>query len=822
MHCLKNILIIESLLVFISVLSGCGFRRDQSEKKSPDSGNKIANANKPAEAPDPNTGTSISFVKGPQASPLGLHGALISFDSCAAVEAHIENHMIEGMRQHFLEEIRYLEDGYGDETYSNRPTKAVAKQSKASDDEWISDENDMVSDEEVEETKNDSPIHVTTTNNQVDGVEESDVIKNNGQHIFQINRNALQIMKSWPANELSLKSETKLKGLPLELLLDHSGQRLVVISKAENSGDAELNGHASPMSKSNVSKSKKKYRSKYSSDIVEVTIFDVSDTAKPAKLQSYQLKGRFHSARRVDQSVRIILQSELRQPDDLNYGVDEKVYSDGYPEDYDSEEVELQLQQTKYREKPKLVKIAALHQLMKTNEALIRARSLSAWLDADAFVKLDQAGVKTPLLDLSQCQNIHAPNVDTEFGLTRIISLDLQAQTVRENLLLSNVEAIYASKDSLYLTTPYDWWDYKSRDVDFTYIHKFDLKSPGLATYRGSGGVEGRLINQFAMDEYENHLRVATTVQRYCRHQEDEEDVEFDLALTKSATRSGNLALQQTSTATSPAPNSVCPPRDQMLYNQVTTLAELDGKLVEVGKTPAIAPSERIYSVRFAGARGFVVTFRRVDPLFTLDLADPKRPAVVGELKIPGYSTYIHMVDEKTLLTIGRDASEQGQTRGIKLSIFDVSDMTKPKELHSLALKDRFWSEAETNHKAFNFYREKNLLAIPVTGHRTVATTDVWWGEYLSTLKIFKIDRADGIREFGELGMSDIYNSSALRDEDWWFSAAAVKRSIFADNFVYAVTDLGLRTANLDTLDQPLATVRFECDRVCYEEWRSW
>jgi hypothetical protein len=749
-----------------------------SGKKSNGGGKPGAALTATATGTGTDTGTTIG-TGAPQVSPLGLTGALQSFASCAAVEDHIEGRMIADMRRQIQQQIKWIEEE--DATQGGvAPTAGMEKADSAANGAATSAGGEDAS----------GPDEVTTTNNQVEGVEEADFVKNTGTHVFHVSRGKLRILKSWPADTLSLLSETALEGRPFELLFDEEKSRLVVLSHPvyepteEDLAQGDKTGVAMPDSAFGGPA--------WDQGMLDVKVLDVADPAKPATLATYRLKGSYHESRRVGSSVRIVLQSYRYWPSEVVTWIDGS-------KDFD--------EQGQYRPRPKAERIAELEALMAKNEELIKAKDLAWWLETERYVKIDDEGQKSPVLDLGECRDVHAPTVDTEFGLTRIASLDLESEALTETLLLTYVGTIYASTSSLYLTTPYYWWDAENRDTDFTYVHKFDTTSAGPVAYMGSGGVEGSLINQFAMDEYDGHLRIATTVQRFCKG-------EFGgggVAVSNEAV----LAL---------AEDDECPPVEERVFNQVSVLAQDEGKLTQVGVTEPLAMNERIYSVRFKGARGFMVTFRQTDPLFTLDLSDHAKPAVVGELKVPGYSSYIHMIDDKSLLTIGRDATETGRVLGLKLAVFDVSDMAAPKELHTLEVDGHLWSEAENNHKAFNFFGTKGLLAIPVSGYRATGseTGAVWWGEYMSALKVFKVDVAAGIFEVGEVDMTNVYQGQSPREERWWFSGATVQRSIFADDYVYAIADLGIKAAKVDQLDAPVSAVSYPCDASCYQQWWWW
>ena len=145
----------------------------------------------------------------------------------------------------------------------------------------------------------------------------------------------------------------------------------------------------------------------------------------------------------------------------------------------------------------------------------------------------------------------------------------------------------------------------------------------------------------------------------------------------------------------------------------VRTLQERDGRLVQVGAVGGLGKGERIYAVRYIGDTGFVVTFRQVDPLYTLDLSDPAKPRVVGELKVPGYSAYLHPVGDGLLLGVGQDATEEGRRTGVQLSLFDVSDLAKPVRLDQYAVGATRRTPVEEDHQAFLWWAPERLAVIP-------------------------------------------------------------------------------------------------------------
>ena len=220
-----------------------------------------------------------------------------------------------------------------------------------------------------------------------------------------------------------------------------------------------------------------------------------------------------------------------------------------------------------------------------------------------------------------------------------------------------------------------------------------------------------------------------------------------------------------------------------------------DNQLKILGQTPDLAPGERIYSARFDGERGFIVTFRQVDPLFAIDLHDPTNPKVVGELKIPGFSSYMQFIAENTILTIGRDADiNTGRTRGMKISVFDVSDMKNLREIASKVLDEGSWqsSEAQSNHKEFTYFAKTGHLAVPMQ------SSSYMNGQYTyqNELRLFHIDASIGVTDAGTLDTDE-------------FTSYPIRRSIFADDVVYAISEAGIKAALVAQPQSDLAQVQF-------------
>lgn len=258
---------------------------------------------------------------------------------------------------------------------------------------------------------------------------------------------------------------------------------------------------------------------------------------------------------------------------------------------------------------------------------------------------------------------------------------------------------VYCSENNLYITKTN--WNYKMIEDSTaeTSIYKISLNGTKLVL-EAETKIPGMIINQFSLDEYNGNLRIAVT--KYNNNSSED--------------TSNNLYI-------------------------------LDSKLSVIGSIENMAEGEKIYSVRFMGNKGYIVTFKQVDPLFVIDLSNPINPSVVGELKIPGYSSYLHPYDENHIIGIGYNTTETsyGSTvnDGIKLSMFDVSNPTNPVEMFNTVIGDKHTNTSATyDHKAVMFSKEKNIIAIPIEQYNR---------KYESKAVIYNIDLENGFNQLGEI-----------------------------------------------------------------------
>lgn len=309
-------------------------------------------------------------------------------------------------------------------------------------------------------------------------------------------------------------------------------------------------------------------------------------------------------------------------------------------------------------------------------------------------------------------------------------------------------EEIYASKKNLYVTkTKYDY-ERKNKTSITTEIYKFNLNNANC-TFAKAGDVPGSVLNQFSMDECNGYFRIATT----------------DSTSWNSESNTNNLYV-------------------------------LNENLETIGKIEGLAKGERIYSVRFMGNRAYMVTFVETDPLFVIDLSNPTTPTVLGELKIPGYSKYLHPYDETHLIGIGEDTEvvnygygDRVVTNGMKMAMFDVTDPNNPQELYNVKIGEKgTYSELLYNHKALLFSKEKNIIAFPIS------ITD---NDYKVTFQgaiVYGVSLEKGFELKTKI-------SNSATDYDRYYSRNRVERIIYIKDTLFTLSNGLIKAVDLNTFE---------------------
>ncbi|MDF2962903.1 MAG: beta propeller protein, partial [Paenibacillus sp.] len=398
--------------------------------------------------------------------------------------------------------------------------------------------------------------------------------------------------------------------------------------------------------------------------------------------------------------------------------------------------------------------------------------------ESDVFVKIGYEDIR-----------YFPKSIQPNYLLIAGFNLDEPGQKMDVTSYLGSGNQVYASQSNLYVTTQEYTPAAEPAAMDSemkkmrilpgetsSVIYKFGMDQ-GKVRYAGRGKVPGRTLNQFSMDEHDGHFRIATT--------------------TGFAGMNGEAASKN----------------NMYVLNESMNIT---------GKIEDIAPGEQIYSVRYAGNKAYMVTFRTVDPLFVIDLKNPQEPKILGKLKIPGYSNYLHPYDENHLIGFGKDTVEvttnygqresQNTTafyQGMKMAMFDVSDVANPKELYSEVIGDRGTdSELLHNHKALLFSKEKNLLAFPVTVRETdktgSSTTPVKeassYGQFaFQGAYVYKLDLTDGFKLRGKI--------THLTDDDYLkagqysgLSERSIERILYIGDILYTSSQQILKATDSATL----------------------
>ncbi len=650
--------------------------------------------------------------------------ALRSFSSCGDLRDYAEDTILEQLVQ-----SRY--------TYWYYDTAAPESDGAANDDS----------------SGRDSPSDYTTTNVQEQGVDEIDIVKTDGNHIYTVNGSELHIVKSWPIADTALVSTLDLDGWAYGLFL-YEDQLAVVSWFYDETGVTNRWWGGT-----------------------RVTYVDISDRAAPRVTRSIDFEGWMADARLIDEHAYLVMNTWLPVPQaawDLLWSDDLEL-----PEmDWDASEAD----QAESREEAR--------ELLRPHiRRIVNDLPLSELLPVHRDNVVGEApGSTEPLLG---CTDVYRPAEVSHYAVMSIVRLDLDNGDLSATGVMSDGWQVYASRTNLYVAQTSWWWWWGWNDLDLTTnIHKFDLTGDKPA-YVAAGQVDGWLLNQFSMSEYDGHLRVASTEFTNWWGAEPDED-------------SGS---------------------------NVTILKDDDaGTLAEVGAVTGIAPGEQITAVRMLGDVGYVVTYLWVDPLFTIDLSDPTAPAVLGELKLPGFSTYLHPLGDDHLLAVGYAGTDEGVITGLAINVFDVSDLSAPRLAHQYTLESDDWSYSEAlwDHHAFTYHRD--VLSIPIYTYDYDESTGAWSG--FSGMLVTHVT-TDGIEELGRVDHADLVSDSACdtgnggggevvegsegegdvasddTSEPYCYWYAWMRRSVYVEDNLFSISDYGMKVNDLDEPEIEHARVVF-------------
>ncbi|MBI2134193.1 beta-propeller domain-containing protein [Candidatus Woesearchaeota archaeon] len=611
------------------------------------------------------------------------------------------------------------------------------------------------------------------TNVQVEGVDEADIVKTDGKYIYTLSGNKMYIISAEPGNSKPI-SEIPLKGEAKEIFINED--KLVIFGSQYNeevysTDDVQSKGIASSEKMMILPRYPQRY-----SQYAYINVYDMTDRSNPKLSREIMLSGYYFSSRMIGKYVYAVINmpayyygGPIIRPLIKENGAEKTIpANDIYYHDYPDNSynfvniLSINIQDDNEEYTTKTVLSPNTQNMYVSSNNIYTAFASYNYNVIYTPENIIENVIK-PLLPATVANRISEIKNSNDTSKWEMIEKEITSYT---NSLGNNERTELEERASKKMAE----FELKmAKDMEKTIIHKVSI-SDGEIKYSGQGTVPGTILNQFSMDERDGYLRIATT-----RGQVWTREAEF------------------------PSTNNIY---------------VLDSDLEIKGMIEDLAPGERIYSARFMGERAYMVTFKKVDPLFVIDLKDPENPKLLGKLKIPGYSDYLHPYDENHIIGIGKEAveAEEGDFawyQGIKLALFDVSDPENPKEISKYNVGDRGTdSYALHDHKAFLFSREKNLLAIPIL----LAEIDrskyadgklppyaygdfKWQGAY-----VFSIDPENGFKLTGRI--SHVEDDSLEKSGYYYYSPNSIKRSLYIGNTLYTVSDAMVKMNDLATLEE--------------------
>ncbi len=549
----------------------------------------------------------------------------------------------------------------------------------------------------------------STTNIQVENVDEADITKTDGDYIYSLSEEKVIITDVRDENQIKIASEIEQNDsdiIPIDLILYNN--KLVVISE-------EIESSAT-------------YYYKNYNNITFVSIYDISDKENPKEVKNYQLEQTYYTSRCIDGRLYVISSGYLKEENDeiVTY-----YYEDGEQIDPGYKNIKrIKDLNTDAQTILSMLDLNNINEKVKVNSYLMDVEN--AYVSENNIYLLDEK---------YEGGYSYTPEISSIFGFKGILGA------------FSN--DYYENEDS----------------GTYTNIYKFNLLEDGSIKYDKKAEEKGETINQFSIDEYAGNLRIA-------------------------------------------------------LYDsEGSRVVIFNNEMEKIGETEALAEGERMYSSRFLGNKAYLVTYKTIDPLFVIDLSNPERPEVLGELKIPGYSTYLHPYDENHLIGIGMQTEERvnrdssGRVRstsavitGMKMALFDVTDVNNPVQISDTVIGDsRTTSAILTNHKALLFSKEKQLLAIPVNNYTEDFEIENSSDEYDSIVSsytnynkqyvsegyfVYNINLTDGFTLKGTITHEKTTSSKS------YYNVSRLLRGLYIDDNLYTVSEDYVKVNRLEDLQE--------------------
>lgn len=609
------------------------------------------------------------------------------------------------------------------------------------------------------------------TNIQVQGVDEPDIVKTDGEHIYTLSRSdrSVSLIKAQGDRDMEVLGKIELKGYGQNLFIHND--RLIVFGSDDRF-------YAEPLYRSFIR----------GGSYTFLQVYDIKDRSKPFLLRDLKFEGSYFDARLINDEIYFVANT---------YGF------------------------TYFEDEPLLPRILDGGKLIETSDTSptyyfdIPYDNYSVTTVASFNVLDSNSTLQHKRFMLNGTENMYvAPDhmylAYTKYLDEQIVQLDAKRQLVysrlpqRDKQRISEIEAVPAYilgyRDKMYKidqvyerylftladseikevrkrleTFVADFYKNNIDDIEKTVVHKIAIGN-GRLDLVASGSAPGHIINQFSMDQYGETFRIATTRGQVFPWFLRRDDVFGEIETT----------------------------------NNVYTL---DKDMNILGRLEGIAPGERIYSTRFMGDRMYMVTFEQVDPFFVIDTSDAANPRILGELKLPGFSEYLHPYNENLIIGFGRDTEVDKDGRvlqnGLKLTLFDATQVNNPIEVESVVLGGRgSSSQALSDHKAFLFSRDKNLLVIPAT-LRKVSPDGIWGDIEFQGAMVFDVNE-EGFTLRGRVEhqndeiaqkIAPGSNTSLIAPREPRWAQRSIERSLYIDSILYTVSDGAIQANNLDDLE---------------------
>lgn len=612
-----------------------------------------------------------------------------------------------------------------------------------------------------------SSVDFSDTNIQVKGVDEADIIKTDGKYIYSLVDKDLYIIEAYPVENAQIINKISFDDYPSDIFIKND--KLVVFGQKS---DVFIKENEKIIADSMI------WPGPYNNQVF-LKVFDISDKKNPIEKRDLKMDGVYFNSRLINDHLYFIVNNYnyynnekilpriFYQNEELNFNCkdDSKCFNPDiyyFDADYNnlnfSSIISLNVSDDSEDIKSSFYLLPNGQNLYVSlyNIYISYAQYLDEY-DLESEVLLE---LVYPKLNEKDKETINEINSISE----KILSSSEKKQKIRKILdLYTNLLSLSEQENLNKQITDSITEKHPNLDdeLETTIIHKLSIFN-GIVEPIAQAIVSGTVLNQFSMDEYNNYFRLATT---------------------KNSSWSKYSSNK----------------------NSYSNVYVLDENMKTIGEIKNMAPDERIYSVRFLGDKAFVVTFKQIDPLFSIDLKNPYSPKILGELKISGFSNYLHPYGENLLIGFGKETelleNERVSTKGLKISLFDISQ-EEPKELDSYTIGDSgSESIALYDHRAFLFSENKNILVVPAILRDNVKD-DVWGETTFNGFLIFeiidnklnlkgKVDHLDG----GKLNFDNFLDYSA-------------KRALYIDDNLYSFSNKLIKVNNLKDLSE-LKLIKF-------------